>query len=312
MARFHRSRRLGFGLAAVIVLLLVAACAGSGAAPNLSSTGKAVPPDEGYAVGDAAPAAPAAAASAQPSDAGRSSAGQNEAAPEQQIVKTGSLDLQVDDVDAAMVKARTAIFGFGGQVSGSQQTSKGDQPVASVTYRIPASRWDDALDALRELAGKVLSAQTQAVEVTGQVLDLGARIDNLKVTEQALQAIMAKATKISDVLAVQEQLTNVQGQIEQLSTQRAHLEDQAAMGTLTVGFQTPLEVVAEAQRGWSLGEQVDAAVAQLVQVGQALATFGVWLGIVGLPLIVLGLCILGLAFLVARRFAPGRPLGPAA
>ena len=80
------------------------------------------------------------------------------------------------------------------------------------------------------------SEQTQTDEVTGQVLDLGARIVNLQATERALQAIMDKAIKISDVLDVQAQLTDVRGQIEQLETEKKHLEEQAAYGTLDVTF----------------------------------------------------------------------------
>src|SRR5262245_56598474 len=98
--------------------------------------------------------------------------------------------------------------------------------MALITYRIPSARWDDALDALRGLAAKVLNEDTQAVEVTGQVVDLDARLSNLRSTELALQSIMTKATRISDILDVQNQLTSVQGQIEQLTAQKNHLTDQ--------------------------------------------------------------------------------------
>src|SRR5437868_7110181 len=82
--------------------------------------------------------------------------------------------------------------------SGSQRTGDGGTAVAQVTYRIPATRWDEALVDLRAIGIKVLSEQTQSQDVTGQVVDLGARITNLQATEAALQAIMARADKISD------------------------------------------------------------------------------------------------------------------
>ena len=47
--------------------------------------------------------------------------------------------------------------------------------MATITYRIPVDRWEDALDLLRGLSGettKVVNEQTQAVEVTGAVIDL--------------------------------------------------------------------------------------------------------------------------------------------
>ena len=120
--------------------------------------------------------------------------------------------------------ARDAIRGLGGYIGASNTFNEGDdQPVAEITYRIPVGRWEDALAALRSLNGlttKVVTEQTNAVEVTGQIVDLDARIRNLRASESALQAIDARATKISDVLEVQAQLTDVRGQIEQLTAQR--------------------------------------------------------------------------------------------
>ena len=214
------------------------------------------------------------------------------------------MTVEVPSIDPALLKARTEIAGLGGYISASDQANDGDRTIASVTYRFPSARWEDAQAAIRAIATKVVSAKTGSSEVTGQVLDLDARIANLKATEQALQAIMAKATKISDILEVQNQLTGVQGQIEQLSTAEAHLRDQAALATLTVLFQTPaVAVVNEVSKGWDLGAELDKAAGQLLSVGQVLATVGVWFAVVGLP--VLGVTILFLlAFLwLTRRFA---------
>ncbi|MGH2466205.1 MAG: DUF4349 domain-containing protein [Candidatus Limnocylindrales bacterium] len=290
---------------AALIILIVAACAGGAA--TLENVG--APVSNGPAFLPGGPTDVSAAPSAASADAGsvgRSAAGGSAALPSSGplIVKTGTLQLQVDDVDAALVKARTAVAGVGGFVSGSQESTSSSQPTASITYRIPAQDWDAALIDLRKLARKVLGEKTQAVEVTGQVLDLQARIANLKVTEAALQAIMVRATKISDVLDVQNQLTTVQGQIEELSTQQAHLQDQTAYGTLTVGFEMPAAVVQQAQAGWDLGTQVDQAVAQLVELGQSAATVSIWLLIVGLPFLVVLIIGLAIVALLLRRFRP--------
>jgi uncharacterized protein DUF4349 len=219
------------------------------------------------------------------------------------------MTVEVPSIDPALLRARTAIAGLGGYISASDQATDGDRVIASVTYRFPSDKWEDAQAAIRDIATKVIAAKTGSSEVTGQVLDIGARIANLRATEQALQAIMAKATKIPDILEVQNQLTGVQGQIEQLSTQEAHLRDQASLATLTVLYQTPaVAVVKEVSKGWDFGAELDKAAAQLLSVGQVLATAGVWLVVVGLP--VFGGTILFLLVLLLvgrwllRRIAP--------
>jgi hypothetical protein len=232
------------------------------------------------------------------------------------IVKTGTLQAEVADVPDALAKARAAIAALGGYVSGSEESNERDRPLAVITYLVPADRWDDALAALRALASKVLREQTQAVEVTGQVLDLGARIENLRVTERALQTIMEQATRISDVLEVQGQLTTVRGEIEELTTQKAHLEAQAALGTLTVTFSVSVPVLTTAAQGWSLDAEIDRAAARLVEFGQSLLSVAVWATLVGLP-VLLVILLLAIPFAVVlrrafRRNKPGPlPRGPA-
>jgi Domain of unknown function (DUF4349) len=299
----------------VVALLAVGACSGSAASvPGIGGG------DQGRPV--AAPTAgPSAAPTAGPADqtsgGGSATGGTTDGNPTSidvpngpLVVRTGSLALEVKDIDSTLLQARARIIGLGGYVSDSERTNSGEHSTALITYRIPAARWDDALDALNGLATKVVGEQTKAVEVTGQVVDLGARIDNLQATERALQAIMVQATKISDILDVQNQLTNVQGQIEELTAEKTHLTDQAALGTLAVTYSLPFVPVpvAEVSSRFSLSTEFDHAVAQLGQVAQALAVAAVWLGVVWLPILLVVLAIAGLAIFIARRFGYGKAL----
>jgi hypothetical protein len=227
--------------------------------------------------------------------------------PNLQIIKTGTLALQVDGIDPALADASQKIAGLGGYVSGSQRQGDGDQAQATVTYRIPAQRWDDALVALRGLATKVLGEETKTEDVTTQVVDLGARITNLQATEQALQGIMLKATNISDILAVQAQLTQTRGQIEQATAERKQLTEQATFSTLIVTYSLEEQAVAATTKKFDPATEVDRASADLVGVFQSLETAGIWFGIVWLPILV-GLGAIGLVFaVVLRRVFRSRP-----
>ena len=215
---------------------------------------------------------------------------------------------RVADLDAAISAAERAVAAVGGYVAESQRSGDGDQASASVVFRVPAARWTDVLVALRAVGTKVLGEQTSSQEVTAQVVDLGARLANLRVTETALQGIMDRATKIPDVLAVQAQLTDVRGQIEELTAEQQTLQNQAALATLTVTFAPPPAVaVTQVREGWDPASQIDQATATLVGLGQGLAGAGIWLLIVGLPIFVV-VGVLGLiGFLVIRHVRGGSP-----
>ncbi len=257
----------------------------------------------------------AAAPSAAPAAAERNAYDANAigARDDARIIRTGSIELEVSDVPKALRTARDAIVALGGYVGASNTSNVGDRPTAQITYRIPADKWEAALDALRDLNGltiKVATEQTEAVEVTAQVIDLEARIKNLRASETALQGIAAKATKISDVLEVEARLTDVRGQIEQLTAQLKDLNDRASYATLTAYFSSPVVAVEVASKDWELATAVDEAAASLISILQAVATAGIWFLIVWLPiLLVLGV-VAGAGIWLARRAGIGRRGGP--
>lgn len=303
--RTRRSITILGALAAVA--LVVTACSG---AAVLSTVGSAADGRAGEVPLAAATAAPAPAGATDEQaygNAGSASTGVDGPL----IVRTGQLDLEVAGLDAALAAAERAVTAVGGYVAASQRQGDGERASATVTYRIPADRWEPTLAALRAVGQKVLSEQTASDEVTSQVVDLGARLANLRATETALQAIMAKAVKIPDVLEVQAQLTAVRQEIEQLAAQKQTLEKQAALGTLAVSFALPPVVAVTAvQEGWDPAREVDRAAATLVGLAQGVANAAIWIAIVILPLALMAAAVAAAAWLVTRRLRR-RTLPPA-
>jgi hypothetical protein len=300
--------RVAIGIGSLFVVAALLGGCGSAASNPLTTVGGPVSgkPAEAPAAMPSAAASAARDGSFGAANGGTTTTGGTDvAAPDGSgplIVRTGQMDLQVADLEAAIRSAEAAVTAVGGYVSGSQRSGDADKASASVMFRIPAARWTETLDALRKLGTKVLGEQTSSQEVTAQVVDLGARLANLRVTETALQGIMDKATKIPDVLAVQEQLTGVRQQIEQLTAQKQTLENQAALASLTVNFTPPPTVaVTQVREGWDPAREVDQAAAALVGLGQGLAGAGIWLLIVWVPILLVGGLIALLAFVVLRR-----------
>ena len=219
------------------------------------------------------------------------------------IVRTATLELEVPDMAAALLSARSAIQGLGGYVSGSDAYDQGESRWASVTYRVPVERFGEAVDALRG-RGRPRRSRSHAVD-RGHRPGHGPRRPHRQPARLRGGAggDHGPRGRIEDVLAVQMRLEDVRGQIEQLEAQRAHLADQAALSTLTVSWYTPVAAVAAAQEGWDLGSEVDAALAQTVDALQGLVGLGVWFAVVVLPLVILPLLALLLLILIVRRHA---------
>lgn len=216
------------------------------------------------------------------------------------VIRTGTFSLEVDDVDASLTKLTTIVKNQGGYVSGSYRYTDTSAPYFTVTFRVPAASFDAAVLALRA-EGTVLSEQISTYEVTMQLVDLEARLRNLRASETALLELMARATTVSDVLAVQTQLTAIRSDIESYDAQRAALADQVAMTTIAVTISPTGSSIGNATSGFNLGKEISLAVANLIAVGRTVIVAAINLVIVVLPIALIGALAGGL---LGRTFMP--------
>ena len=216
---------------------------------------------------------------------------------DQRIIKTGEISLEVPNVTTALARVRAMAVQLGGYVGGSQAGTR-DEP-ASLTLRIPADTFEDALARLHALDGDVLVEATNEQDVTSTVVDLEARIANLEASEVQYRTLLGQAIRIDDILAVQTRLDDVRGQIEQLQAQHKELTGLADLSTLHVTL-IPSALQQAAGR-WDPGKTVGDAFAALVDVGQTVGDGVIWFAIVWLPVLI----GLGLVILLVWRFVPG-------
>jgi len=154
------------------------------------------------------------------------------------IEQTGSLGLTVrhGDLGRTVTQLTNLAVASGGFVANSQTqsgASTGGPQSGSVTLQVPVNDFATVLKQAQAL-GKTSNLTTKATDVTGQYVDLQSRITALQDSRQQYLTILAKATTVGDVLAVQEQLDSIQSQIEQLQGQLQLLTSQTSYSTLTV------------------------------------------------------------------------------
>jgi hypothetical protein len=298
-----------------VLLLVLAACGGQAGINENAGTNL-----EG---GDAERAAVDSEAGEQPAEGGSGvtdpddSAAPPFAAPiEQRIVKTGEVTLEVEQVGEALGRVRALAVELGGYVGGSQAGTLDDR--ASLTIRIPAASFDEAIARLHEMDAEVVAEATREQDVTGQVVDLEARIDNLRASETSYRELVARAERVEDILAVQSRLDEVRGQIEQLTAQLDAIEGQAALSTLTITLIPKAAPIVEQSETWDPGAQLDRALASLMGIGQGLLDGAIWFAVVWLPILLVLSFIVLIALrgvlevrrrLPVARHEPSRPAG---
>jgi len=216
---------------------------------------------------------------------------------DRKLVKTGQLTLEVDDIVEAMDSVAEIAGELDGYVVSSSKHERENRVFGHVSIRVPAERFDEAFDRLRQLAVDVPYENTESRDVTEEYTDLEAQLRNLEATEAQYLALLEKAETVEDILAVQRELSNVRGQIERTKGRMQYLERTSDMSLIEVSLQETKPLGAT---GWSALETFKSAVRGLITFGKVLANIAIWLVIfcpIWIPIIFL------IRFLRRRRKA---------
>ena len=203
------------------------------------------------------------------------------------VVRYGNLSLEVNDVDDALGRVTTIVDTAGGYISSSSRSGEGQYLYLSVTLRVPAAEFSTVMASLRS-EGEVLYEDIYSYEVTMQVLDLEARLENLRASESAFLKLLDRAQTVADVVAVQSELSRIQGDIESFEAQLSGVKDQVEMASVMLSLSLPVSPINAASGDFDLGYEISNALANLINVGRAVITAAINIVVIGIPIAVIG------------------------
>lgn len=219
---------------------------------------------------------------------------------ERLIIRTANMSLVVTDTEEAMATISNMAEENGGWVVNSSVFQYNENAkTGNITIRVPSSGFNSALEALRNMAVEVRNESTSGQDVTEEFVDVSARLENLEATADRVRAFLDDANTVEEALAVNQELSRLESDIEAMKGRLQYLSQSASFSTITVDL-TP-DIVAQPiePTNWRPARVFRSAIDSLVNALQGLAEFGIWFAVYLLPL----LLIIGLPLWLIIRFA---------
>lgn len=161
---------------------------------------------------------------------------------DRKIIRNADISLEASSPENVQKVITTIAETRGGFVVDSQQrsTTKDNsvKDTVSMTVRVPAAKFTEAVDEIKRSAEGVISENIKGEDVTDQFVDIEARLRAKKATEQQFMEIMKQAKTVEDALNVQQQLGQIRTEIEQIEGKKRLLENQSSLSTIKVDIRT--------------------------------------------------------------------------
>ncbi len=152
---------------------------------------------------------------------------------DRKVVRSGVLVLTVSAPEETSAKVEELVKQAGGFVEHSTATRDAN---IWIQCRIPAPKLDVTMDVIAAL-GDEERRSVSAADVTEQYSDLETRIRNNQALRDRLQQLLARATEVEHVLAIESELNRVQSEIEVMQARFDRLRSQVELSSLSVTLQ---------------------------------------------------------------------------
>jgi hypothetical protein len=321
--------KIRFLFVTLLILLILTAC-GSAAAPTKAPRYLDVSAAEPPVLPEVNGAPPAKAESAAGGDA-NAAPGEityNTGAPvsdvpayQRMVIKNAEIRLLVKDSDVALDGVTQLVGDVRGYIISSQvwyQDYYGtNYKYATVTIGVPADQFEVVLRRLRGLAIRVLNETASGQDVTDQYVDLQSQLTNLEATRDRIKSFLDQAKTVDEALRINQQLSDIEAQIEQIKGKMNYLSDRSSFSTVTVTIEPDLPIIAPTATPtpmptatpvpWDPGKTWKESTKTVTSAYQGIIDFLIWLIVVALPVLTPFVLLGWLIWWVIRRLSQRKP-----
>ena len=219
------------------------------------------------------------------------------------LIRNVDMDVETESFDALLASAQSQAEELGGYIESSSisnssyASSTSAARSARLTARIPSEKLDGYLAGISKQSNVTRKSESTE-DVTLQYVDLQSHKKALLAEQESLLSMMEQAESIEDIIAINEQLTDVRYQIESMESQLRTYDNQVDYSTVNLYIDEVERYTPGAAK--SAGARIaEGFSANIYRVGSFFKNFAIEF-IILLPILIAIAIVLGIAILIVR------------
>ena len=156
-------------------------------------------------------------------------------ADNRKIVKTANISIRTKEYDVFMTALNQKIEQYGGYIEASEEYnySTASNRNANMRVKIPAESLDKFIEEL-SVIGTVTSKSVTSSDITDSYINVESQIKALETEEKTLLGILEKAQSLTDVIELQQRLSQVRADLDTLKTQKQQYDGMVSFSGITL------------------------------------------------------------------------------
>lgn len=150
------------------------------------------------------------------------------------IIKTAQVNIEVEKFGKARNDIETLLNKYDAYLFSEKTDNSAYRKATTIVAKMQPDNFHPFIEALEKIALNVNSRNIQAKDVTKQFVDIQSRLTTKRDVVQRYRSLLAKATKITDILEVEEKIRVLVEEIEAIEGQLRYLKDAVNYSTVTV------------------------------------------------------------------------------
>ena len=155
---------------------------------------------------------------------------------EVQIIKNATLKFQSDDLQASYDQILNAVKKYNGLIQSDNEGKNELEVYKDLKIRIPAKNFDAFINDTSKGIDYFDQKEISSEDVTEEFIDVLARIKTKKVLEERYLQLLSKATKVAEMIEVEQQLSTIREEIEAKEGRLNYLKNQVSQSTISINF----------------------------------------------------------------------------